>query len=39
MFTLNHLIVAKRLTDNLNSQYIEAANRLKPRNRARRVVA
>ena len=39
MFTLNHLIVAKRLTDNLNSQYIEAANRLKPRNKARRVVA
>ena len=29
----------RRLTDNLNSQYIEAANRLKPKGKARRVVA
>lgn len=31
--------MAKRLTDNLNSQYIEAANRLRPKNVARKVVA
>ncbi len=29
----------KRLKDNLNSQYIEAANRLKPNNARRRIVA
>lgn len=31
--------MAKRLTDNLTSSYIEAANRLKPKRAARRVVA
>lgn len=31
--------MAKRLTDNVNSSYIEAANRLKPKHKKRRVVA
>ncbi len=31
--------MAKRLTDNVNSSYIEAANRLKPKRKGRRVVA
>lgn len=31
--------MAKRLTDNVNSSYFEAANRLKPKRKGRRVVA